>query len=63
MTRSILVIDDNEGVRTALSVLFAVHDLPCVTADSMASGLATLDRQDIGLVIQDMNFTEDTTSG
>ncbi|MEM1261463.1 MAG: sigma-54 dependent transcriptional regulator [Pseudomonadota bacterium] len=63
MTRSILVIDDNEGVRTALSVLFAVHDLPCVTADSVASGLAMLASHDIGLVIQDMNFTEDTTSG
>ncbi|MEO0579385.1 MAG: sigma-54 dependent transcriptional regulator [Pseudomonadota bacterium] len=63
MTRTILVIDDNEGVRTALSVLFSVHDLPCVTADGIEAGLAMLDHHDVGLVVQDMNFTEDTTSG
>ena len=63
MTRPILVIDDNEGVRTALSVLFSVNDLACLTAPDIDTGLAMLDQNDIGLVIQDMNFTEDTTSG
>ena len=63
MSAPILVIDDNEGVRTALSVLFSVNDLACVTAASVEEGLAVLDDQTMGLVIQDMNFTEDTTSG
>ena len=63
MTRPILVIDDNAGVRTALSVLFSVNELPCMTAASVAEGLAMLATRDVGLVIQDMNFSEDTTSG
>ena len=63
MSPLVLVIDDNEGVRTALSILFSVHDLPCITAASVEEGLAALDRNPVGLVIQDMNFSEDTTSG
>lgn len=59
----VLVIDDNEGVRTALSILFSVHELECITAASVEDGLAMLDGNPVGLVIQDMNFTEDTTSG
>lgn len=63
MSHVILIIDDNEGVRTALSVLFDVHDLPSVTAGSVDEGLQMLDEHPVGLVVQDMNFTSDTTSG
>ncbi len=63
MSQLVLVIDDNEGVRTALSILFSVHDLPCITAATVEDGLALLDEHPVGLVVQDMNFTEDTTSG
>lgn len=63
MSSSVLVIDDNEGVRTALSILFSVHDLPCITAATIGEGLDALEKSSIGLVIQDMNFSEDTTSG
>ncbi len=63
MSELVLVIDDNEGVRTALSVLFSVHDLPCISAATVEDGLAKLESHDVGLVVQDMNFTEDTTSG
>ena len=63
MSELVLVIDDNEGVRTALSILFSVHELPCITAATVEDGLALLDEHPVGLVVQDMNFTEDTTSG
>jgi len=63
MSELVLVIDDNEGVRTALSILFSVHELECVTAASVEDGLAKLDSQPVRLVVQDMNFSEDTTSG
>ena len=63
MNPVVLVIDDNEGVRTALSMLFSVHDLPCVTAESVEQGLEQLEANPVGLVVQDMNFTGDTTSG
>ena len=63
MSELVLVIDDNEGVRTALSILFSVHELECVTAASVEEGLEKLDSQPVRLVVQDMNFSEDTTSG
>ncbi|MCB1692052.1 MAG: sigma-54-dependent Fis family transcriptional regulator [Pseudomonadales bacterium] len=60
---TILVIDDNEGVCTALQVLFSLHDIDVVTASSPRAGLGILESRDVELVIQDMNFTADTTSG
>ncbi|HSN73406.1 MAG TPA: sigma-54 dependent transcriptional regulator [Steroidobacteraceae bacterium] len=58
-----LVIDDNDGVRTALEVLLSLHDLEVATAGDPVEGLAVLARGGIDLVIQDMNFRRDTTSG
>jgi DNA-binding NtrC family response regulator len=60
---TILVIDDNPSVATALDVLFSLHDLDTVHADSPEAGLERLRLGDIDLVIQDMNFRADTTSG
>ncbi len=60
---TVLVIDDNPAVATALEVLFSLVDLRTVRADSPASGLAVLAREPIDVVIQDMNFRADTTSG
>ncbi len=59
----ILIIDDNHGVCTALEVLLGLHGFEVVSAQSPDAGLQLLDRDDIGLVIQDMNFSSDTTSG
>ncbi|WP_460831422.1 sigma-54-dependent transcriptional regulator [Lysobacter humi (ex Lee et al. 2017)] len=59
----ILVIDDNPAVATALDVLFSLHDIETVAAQSPEDGLALLDREPIDLVVQDMNFRADTTSG
>jgi DNA-binding NtrC family response regulator len=58
-----LVIDDQEAVRTALSVLLDVHGIPCVCAATPAEALRLVRTDDIGVVIQDMNFSKDTTSG
>src|SRR5690606_15275059 len=60
---TILVIDDNPAVITALETLFSLHDIDTVGADSPEDGLAALRGGDIDLVIQDMNFRADTTSG
>ncbi|UYB51791.1 sigma-54 dependent transcriptional regulator [Xanthomonas sp. AM6] len=59
----ILIIDDNPAVATALEVLFSLHDIETVHADSPDAGLRRLAEGDIDLVLQDMNFTADTTSG
>jgi DNA-binding NtrC family response regulator len=60
---TVLVIDDNPAVATALAVLFSLRDLHTVRAATPAAGLALLDREPVDVVIQDMNFRADTTSG
>jgi DNA-binding NtrC family response regulator len=60
---TILIIDDNAAVATALEVLLSLHDIRSVHADSPQAGLAVLAQTPIDLVIQDMNFHADTTSG
>jgi DNA-binding NtrC family response regulator len=62
-TSTILVIDDNPSVALALELLFSLHDIRTLSATSPQAGLALLARERIDLVVQDMNFTADTTSG
>ncbi len=61
--RTVLVIDDSEAVRTALDVLLSMHGARVVGADSAAGGLDALAREPVDLVIQDMNFRREATSG
>ena len=60
---TILIIDDNPSVATALDVLLSLHEIDTLCAQSPQAGLAMLDAHDVDLVIQDMNFHADTTSG
>ncbi|XLZ68262.1 sigma-54 dependent transcriptional regulator [Massilia sp. SR12] len=60
---TVLIIDDNAAVAVALEVLFSLHDIDALRAASPEEGLALLERAVIDLVVQDMNFTADTTSG
>lgn len=60
---TILVIDDNPAVGTALEVLFSLHDIATLQARTPEDGLSLLDTEQVDLVVQDMNFTRDTTSG
>jgi DNA-binding NtrC family response regulator len=60
---TVLIIDDNAAVGIALDVLFSLHDIAALHAASPEEGLAVLAREPVDLVIQDMNFTADTTSG
>ncbi len=61
--QTVLIIDDNNGVRTALTMLFSLHDLKAVAASTPEEGLAHVDSGRVDLVVQDMNFSADTTSG
>jgi DNA-binding NtrC family response regulator len=61
--RTVLIIDDNPAVGEALSLLLSLHDIRPLVALTPEDGLATLARQSADVVIQDMNFTADTTSG
>ena len=59
----ILIIDDNPSIAIALDVLFSIYNINTLHADSPEQGMLFLQNHNVDLVIQDMNFTEDTTSG
>jgi DNA-binding NtrC family response regulator len=61
--RTVLVIDDNPAVTQALELLFRMHDIRTVAASTPEQGLGVLAKQRVDLVIADMNFRSDTTSG
>ena len=60
---TVLVIDDNEAVRTAFDVLLSIHGARVLTAVSPADGLSRLGSEAVDLVIQDMNFRREATTG
>ena len=60
---TVLIIDDNPGVGEALTLALSLRDIRALTALGPAQGLALLERERVDLVIQDMNFSADTTSG
>jgi DNA-binding NtrC family response regulator len=61
--RTVLIIDDNPAVAQALTVLFSLHDIRTLTALTPQRGLAAAARERVDLIIADMNFSADTTSG
>ena len=61
--RTVLVADDSEAVRTAFQVLLSLHGAKVLGASSPAEALATVRSQEVDLVIQDMNFRREATSG
>ncbi|HUS63481.1 MAG TPA: sigma-54 dependent transcriptional regulator [Kofleriaceae bacterium] len=61
--RRVLVVEDQPAVAKALQVLLEVHDIPCVTVASPAEALELVDREELGAVLQDMNFGPSDTDG
>jgi len=61
--RTLLVIDDNDAVRTALDVLLTLEGARVEQAATPREGLDRLARGGVDLVIQDMNFQREATSG
>ncbi len=59
----VLVYDDQAAVVDALAVLFEIHGIPMVAASARSEVLGRIARGDIGVVIQDMNFSPNLTSG
>lgn len=60
----VLIVDDQSAIVAALQVLLEIHDIPTLAAEDPEQALKIArSNQPLGLVIQDMNFTEDTTSG
>jgi DNA-binding NtrC family response regulator len=61
--QQVLIVDDNPSVCTALEILFDVHGIPTLVAHTPDAALEIVAKGDIGAVIQDMNFSDDNTSG
>jgi DNA-binding NtrC family response regulator len=60
---SILIIDDNDAVRTALEVLLSLQGHRVISANGPQEGLRALISNEIDLILQDMNFKKEATSG
>ena len=52
----VLVVDDRPAVCTALELLFELHGLPALVADDPEQALSLIASEDLGAVVQDMNF-------
>ena len=61
--RTVLIIDDNPAVGEALSLALSLHEIRPLVALTPEQGLKLLETEQVDVVIQDMNFTADTTSG
>ncbi|MCL1066667.1 sigma-54 dependent transcriptional regulator [Shewanella olleyana] len=60
---SILVVDDNSAICSALTLMLDIHGYKALSCETPQQAIDIVTKQDISLVIQDMNFTRDTTSG
>lgn len=61
--RTVLVIDDNDCVRTSFDILLSLHRMQVLTAATPAQALDVLGRHAVDLVIQDMNFSREAITG
>ncbi|NQY34667.1 MAG: sigma-54-dependent Fis family transcriptional regulator [Alteromonadaceae bacterium] len=60
---TILIVDDNPAICDALSLLLDLHGYQTISCHQPAQAISIVGYQNISLVIQDMNFKRDTTSG
>jgi DNA-binding NtrC family response regulator len=59
----VLLVDDQPAVLAALEVLFDVHGFQTLAARTPEQALALVRSEELGVVLQDMNFHRDSTSG
>ena len=59
----VLIVDDQRAICTALEVLFELHGIETLVANGPSEVLDLIAREDVGVVVQDMNFTANRTTG
>ena len=59
----VLIVEDQPAVAKALRMLFDLNDIECEATSSPDAALRAVERGDIDLVLQDMNFAPGATSG
>ncbi|MGB0938867.1 MAG: sigma-54-dependent transcriptional regulator [Colwellia sp.] len=63
MTEKILLIDDDTDILSALKMLLESEGYDIALTQSPEAGIAALKRGNIDLVLMDLNYSQDTTSG
>lgn len=63
MKKTILVVDDDNGILSALTMLLRSEGFGAVAVNSPAQALEVLSRENISCVLMDLNYSSDTTSG
>ncbi|MBO1256056.1 sigma-54-dependent Fis family transcriptional regulator [Alteromonas sp. 5E99-2] len=61
--KRILVVDDNPDILDALDLLLSLHNYDVITANTLKAAVFAAQNQRLDLIIQDMNFSQGTTSG
>ena len=59
----VLIVDDQIDVRMSASIALTNHGYTCIEADSPLQAMERLKSQQVDLILLDMNFSFDTTSG
>ena len=59
----VLIVDDQAAIRVALRLLCELKELETLEAASPAEVPELIAREDVGVVVQDMNFSPERTSG
>ena len=59
----VLIVDDDPTICAALQILFEAHGLDTLVVNTPAEALQVVATQDLGAVVQDMNFARENTSG
>jgi len=62
-TMKVLIVEDQPAVAKALCVLLDLHGIECESTSSVERAAAMVGRGEVGVVLQDMNFTPGATSG
>jgi DNA-binding NtrC family response regulator len=60
---TILIVDDDESILTALRVLLKSEGMSCIACRSPAEAIVAARREACQLALVDLNYVEDTTSG
>ena len=59
--RTILIVDDDMSVTTSLALLLKQAGYRVTTANNPAQALGQIERESFDLILQDMNFSRQTT--
>ncbi|MCF6443011.1 sigma-54 dependent transcriptional regulator [Pseudoalteromonas luteoviolacea] len=61
--KTVLIVDDLIDVRLSARIVLERHEIRCLEAEHPATALACLEQEKVDLILLDMNFSQDTTSG